>query len=166
MELYADVRYVAETTSPRDICLWAGLSVVYCTHEYSKSSIGGIVTKRAVQTSPSKKVFVASTSSPWEARSHGSRMRIKINRRREHRRRLSAGVEGSAGWPADKFNTPLVDYQNSERLRRIKEKSLERLRMVDQNAVMQSIAGNLDHRDITWDDMDREDRVLANKVNF
>eukprot|EP01031_Cornospumella_fuschlensis_P024621 gene24621-29748_t len=34
MEMYADLRYVMERTSPRDVCLWSGFPLSHCMHTY------------------------------------------------------------------------------------------------------------------------------------
>eukprot|EP01031_Cornospumella_fuschlensis_P025108 gene25108-30325_t len=150
MEMYADLRYVMECTSPRDVCLWSGFPLSHCTHTYR----GEIKNPRSSKANSSKKSSRLSWYSSWLREKHQS----KSSSARSSGRRLAATTSSNVlhnytelVWPAEKYYVPAANpvmlRAHTDIFRR-KPKTTETV----SNAL------------VSWNDMFKEDAVLAQKI--
>lgn len=148
MELYADARYIAELTSPRDLCLWAGFDT--CSQPWRvpfHEPIHRESTNEALKALHAKfpKLF------------------------QQHKRKPNTTALGPKAVPNPLSRRLRADlafhpFHAHELTGEVVERR-EPVEAVEEEALVDTIAIPLPPRVIDWEDMDAEDLALSNEVS-
>jgi hypothetical protein len=140
IELYADLRYVMEVTSPRDVCVWANFSQSLCSVQMVSAS---------KNTNKASEILAKQRLAGGKRRYRELSRRFNPDRTNRTHRTLPGMSKKAEVVGADKYN------------RAASRRSI--------NVYLSSTNTNssaITNQKISWQDLDEEDLILANQIRI